>query len=72
MKSIQNFFNDQYWLLFPLHVAWDHSSTVTDEGMQKLPLGEGSGERIVVKYPSDGWQLPRRYLGTLPRCRPSG
>jgi len=25
-----NFFNDQYWLLFPLHVAWDHSSTVTD------------------------------------------
>jgi hypothetical protein len=53
-----NFFNDQYWLLFPLHVAWDHSSTVTDEGMQKLPLGEGSGERIVVKYPSDGGNYP--------------
>ncbi len=53
-----NFFNDQYWLLFPLHVAWDHSSTVTDEGMQKLPLGEGSGERIVVKYASEGGYYP--------------
>jgi hypothetical protein len=53
-----NFFNDQYWLLFPLHVAWDHSPTVTDDGMQKPPLGEGSGEQIVVKYPSDGGYYP--------------
>jgi hypothetical protein len=53
-----NFFNDQYWLLFPLHVAWDQSPTVTDEGMQKLSLGEGSGERIVVKYPSDVGYYP--------------
>ena len=62
------FVNDQYWLLFPLHVIWDGSATVTDEGMQKLPLGEGSAERIVVKYPSDvgytpgdTWEL---YVGT--------
>jgi hypothetical protein len=53
-----NFFNDQYWLLFPLHVAWDNSPTVTDEGMQKLSLGEGSGERIAVKYPSDVGYYP--------------
>ena len=64
-----SFMNDQYWLLFPLHVAWDGSPTVTDEGMQKLPLGEGSAEKIVVKYPSEGggytpgdtWEL---YAGT--------
>ena len=63
-----NFFNDQYWLLFPLHVAWDTSAKVTDESMQKLPLGEGSGERIVVKYPSEGGYLPgdtwELYVGT--------
>src|SRR5258706_2960099 len=53
-----NFFNDQYWLLFPLHVAWDTSAKVTDEGMQKLPVGEGSAEKIVVKYPSAGGYLP--------------
>ena len=52
------FLNDQYWLLFPLHVAWDQSATVTDEGMQKLPLGNASAERVVVKYPSEGGYAP--------------
>src|ERR1700704_141310 len=52
------FVNDQYWLLFPLHVAWDSSATVTDEGMHKLPVGEASAERVVVKYPSEGGYAP--------------
>jgi hypothetical protein len=52
------FTNDEYWLVFPLHVSWDASAKVTDEGAQKLPLGEGSAERIVVKYPSDGGYAP--------------
>jgi hypothetical protein len=61
------FLNDQYWLLFPLHVVWDSSATVTDDGMHKLPLGNASAERVVVKYPSEGgysegdtWEL---YVG---------
>ena len=49
-----NFLNDQYWLLLPFRVIWDTSATVTDEGMQKLSLGNGSGEKLVVKYPSEG------------------
>jgi hypothetical protein len=60
------FINDQYWLLFPLHVAWDGAS-VTDQGMHKLPLGEGSAELVSVKYgskhgytPGDTWEL---YVG---------
>ena len=52
------FVNDQYWLLFPFHVAWDSSATVTDEGMHKLPVGDASAERIVVKYPSEGGYAP--------------
>ena len=52
------FVNDQYWLIFPLHVSWDGNATVTDEGMHKLPLGEGSAERVVVKYPSEGGYAP--------------
>ena len=51
------FANDQYWLLLPLHVVWD-GATVTDEGTQKLPLGDGSAERVVVKYPSEGGYQP--------------
>jgi hypothetical protein len=51
------FANDQYWLLLPFHVVWD-GAAVTDEGMQKLPLGDGSAERIVAKYPSEGGYQP--------------
>jgi hypothetical protein len=53
-----SFLNDNYWLLFPLHAYWDKSATVTDEGMKQLPLGNGSGELVSVKYPSDGGYTP--------------
>ena len=52
------FVNDQYWLVFPFHVIWDSSATVTDDGKQPLPSGQGSATRIVVKYPSDGGYEP--------------
>jgi len=62
------FVNDNYWLIFVLHAYWDKSATVTDDGMQKLPLGKGSARRVVVKYPQeaggytpgDTWEL---YVG---------
>ena len=61
--AIQNeieptFVNDQYWLLLRFHVVWDGGATVTDEGMHKLPLGNASAERVVVKYPSEGGDSP--------------
>src|SRR5215470_18172991 len=52
------FSNDNYWLLLVLHFSWDGSATVTDEGTQKLPLGNGSAKRVVVKYPSEGGYAP--------------
>jgi hypothetical protein len=52
------FVNDQYTLLYPLHVYWDSWADVHDMGMQKLPLGKGSAEKVVVKYPSDGGYTP--------------
>jgi len=66
------FVNDEYDLLFPLHVYWDYSADVQDMGMQKLPLGKGSAKRVVVKYPSEGggytpgdtWEL---YVGSKDR-----
>ena len=59
------FINDQYWLIFPFHVIWDTSATVTDEGMHKLPIGTGSAQLVRVKYPAevggytpgDTWEL---------------
>jgi hypothetical protein len=53
-----SFINDNYWLIFPFHAYWDTSATVTDQGMQKLPLGEGSARLVVVKYPNEGGYTP--------------
>jgi hypothetical protein len=47
------FVNDNYWLLFPFHAYWDTSATVTDQGMQKLPIGAGSATLVSVKYPAE-------------------
>ena len=47
------FVNDNYWLLFPFHAYWDTSATVTDKGMQKLPIGAGSAKLVSVKYPAE-------------------
>ena len=62
------FVNDNYWLLLPFHIYWDKGATVTDEGTQKLPIGKGTADKLVVKYPSgvgytpgDTWEL---YLGS--------
>jgi hypothetical protein len=52
------FFNDQYNLLLPFHLVWDTSATVEDAGTQKLPLGKGSAEKVVMKYPSEGGFTP--------------
>jgi len=68
------FANDQYWLVFPLHVYWDSSADVQDQGKQKLPLGKGSAKRVVVKYPAeaggytpgDTWEL---FLGADDRVQ---
>jgi hypothetical protein len=47
------FVNDNYWLLFPFHAYWDTSATVSDKGMQKLPIGNGSATLVSVKYPAE-------------------
>ena len=51
------FANDQYWVLLPFHLLWD-SAAATDEGQQKLPIGDGTAQRVVMKYPSEGGYQP--------------
>ena len=67
-----DFLNDNYWLILPFHIVWDTDATVEDAGMQKLPLGEGSAEKVAVKYPSNGgysrgdtWELYVRPDGRI-------
>lgn len=51
------FANDQYWVLLPFHLLWDGAAP-TDDGQQKLPIGDGSARRIAMKYPSEGGYQP--------------
>ncbi len=47
------FVNDQYWLTFAFHQFQDSGAKVEDAGMQKLPLGKGSAQKVVVSYPPE-------------------
>lgn len=53
------FVNDNYWLLFPLRLAWDGSATVADdENPAPLPIGAGRARRVIVRYPPNEGYTP--------------
>lgn len=52
------FINDQYWLLFPFHLKWDQGIAISEDGIQPLPIGAGSANRITVSYPPDKGYTP--------------
>lgn len=58
VETDRMFINDEYWLVFPLHVAWDTSAKVADKGTHPLPIGKGTARRVVVSYPSSGGYTP--------------
>jgi hypothetical protein len=57
-KVDHRFINDQYWLLFALHLAWDVDAAVTVVPDQPLPIGEGAATRVTVQYPKEGGYTP--------------
>ncbi len=59
LKKIDTWFiNDNHWLLFPYHVAWDTSAKVEDIGRRQLPMGDGNARCVVVTYPATGGYTP--------------
>jgi hypothetical protein len=55
LKSIDAWFiNDNYWFLFPFHVARDTRTKIEDVGLRKLPMGEEEAFCVVVTYPVEG------------------
>ena len=59
LKKIDAWFiNDNYWLLFPYHVAWDTNAKVEDIGRKALPMGAEKARCVVVTYPATGGYTP--------------
>ena len=53
------FINDQYWLLFPFHLAWDEGIRIDVEDEKvNLPLGSGMTTKVRVTYPDTGGYTP--------------
>lgn len=52
------FINDQYWLLFPFHLEWDHELTVTSDGVYAMPIFSGRARRLTVTYPPEVGYTP--------------
>ena len=49
------FINDQYWLLFPYHLVWDDSLTLTDHGLVASPIKGRQLRKITVQYGQAGY-----------------
>ncbi len=59
LKTIDHrFINDQYWLLFALHLVWDKDADFSVTPNVPLPIGEGSATKITVQYPKTGGYTP--------------
>ena len=59
LKKVDAWFtNDNYWLLFPFHIAWDTDAKVEDIGRQKLPMGNGRARCVVVTYSATEGNTP--------------
>jgi hypothetical protein len=59
LKKIDAWFiNDNYWLLFPFHIAWDADIKVEDVGRENLPIGDGQARSVVITFPATGGYTP--------------
>ncbi|MGD8412604.1 MAG: hypothetical protein PVF33_00140 [Candidatus Latescibacterota bacterium] len=59
LKAVDHrFINDQYWLLFALHVAWDTDAAVVVDEEAPLPFGNGTATKVTVQYPQEGGYTP--------------
>ena len=52
------FINDNYWLLFPFHIAWDSTVKVDDVGRRDLPMGGGKARSAIITFPPSGGYTP--------------
>ena len=59
LKNIDAWFvNDNYWFLFPFHVALNTRTKVEEVDRKKLPMGDGDAACVVVTYPAQGEDTP--------------
>ena len=53
----QRFINDQYWLLFPFHLAWDEMEWEHEKEVS-APISGKPMQKLTITYPSDKGYTP--------------
>ena len=52
LKKIDAWFiNDQYWLLFPLHLIWDSAIVLTENKNIAMPISSKPATQLIVQFP---------------------
>jgi hypothetical protein len=52
LKKIDAWFiNDQYWLLFPLHLQWDDAIVLTENENIAMPVSGKPATQLIVQFP---------------------
>jgi hypothetical protein len=49
-KLNARFTNDEYWLLYPLHLSWDKGFQLSDSGMKVAPISGKSLRKVTARY----------------------
>jgi len=57
-KLNAQFTNDEYWLLFPMHLQWDDGYTFTVKGQATAPISARNLHLYSVQYNKDGGFTP--------------
>ena len=52
------FVNDEYWLFFPFHLAWDEQAVIEADGAKDLPIPPGRAQHLTITYPKTGGYTP--------------
>lgn len=61
-KLNARFTNDEYWLLFPFHLAWDNGLVLSDSSMKMAPISGKNLHKLSAKYnDKDGFTPGDRY-----------
>ncbi len=58
-KTLDKWFvNDQYWLFFPFHLAWDSHIKIKGDSITPLPIPPGESQAFTVTYSKDAPHMP--------------
>ena len=58
LRADQTFINDSFWLLAPLHLAWDEGTTISGPVQEAAPISGELMNKLTLTYSDEGGYTP--------------